>query len=94
MVVQGDNGTMLQVKIRDNRKFVDLSEATVKLVIRCGNRKFIKDAEVTGVGQVQVVLSSGDLATAGTYAIYAICKFTDGTNFSSSLDRFEVAPRL
>lgn len=93
MLVQGNQGTVLQVRIREKRSFVDLTDATVKLVIRCGNRKFVKDAVVTGLGQVDVVLSSGDLATAGTYAVYAICNFKDGTQFSSSLDRFEVAPR-
>jgi hypothetical protein len=57
MVIQGNNGTVLQVKIRDKRAFVDLTDATVKLVIRCGNRKFIKDAAVTGLGQVELALS-------------------------------------
>jgi len=93
MLVQGNHGTVLQVKIRERRSFVDLTDATIKLVIRCGNRKFIKDAAVTELGQVEVVLSSSDLSTAGTYAVYAVCNFKDGTQFSSSLDRFEVIPR-
>jgi hypothetical protein len=93
MVIQGNNGTVLQVRIRDKRAFVDLTDATVKLVIRCGNRKFIKDAAVTGLGQVELALSSADLSTAGSYAVYAICNFKDGTSFSSTLDKFEVAGR-
>jgi hypothetical protein len=93
MLVQGNSGTRIQVKIRDNRKFVNLTDATVELVIRCGNRKFIKTARVISLGTVETVLTSGDLSTAGTYIVYAVCNFNDGTQFASSVDRFEVTPR-
>jgi hypothetical protein len=95
-IVQGDNGTVLGLTIKDNGIVVDLTGATVDIAIKRGNSMNIKPATVTNAlaGKCEVELTSEDVESPGLYFFQATVRFGFGLEFSSDIQRFKVGGKL
>jgi hypothetical protein len=96
VIYQGDNGTVLQLTIRDSSQVVDLSDATVKVLIRLKDMGILKDATILDAqnGKCQIILFSQDILYEGIYQLQATVTFSDGTTFSSTIQRFNVNKKM
>lgn len=92
----GDNGTVLELPIKDNGAVVPLNGATVSVIIRTDDRRIVKDAVIKDAtnGLCEVTLTATDVATAGTYALQGIVKRQDGGEFASDVEKFTVGARI
>jgi hypothetical protein len=93
----GDNGTVLELPIRDNGVIVPLNGvSSVEVVIKQGNRRFVKTAQVVDAANAiyEVTLTSEDVADAGTYTAQGIVKYQDGKDFAGDVFRFPVGSRI
>lgn len=94
MIIQGDNGTILKLHILDNKVPVVLSGATVEVKIKQKNREILKQAQITGLGECEISLTSSDVATIGNYIIQATVTYADNRKFSSDVQQFVVGKKL
>lgn len=94
MIIQGDNGTILKLHIKENNIPVDLSGATVEVKIKQKNNIIIKQAQITGLGECEISLTSTDVATIGNYIIQATVTYADNKKFSSDVQEFVVGKKL
>lgn len=94
MIVQGDNGTRLKLYIREKGALVDLTGASIDVVIKNATQRIVKSAQVTGTGEAEVELASEDIQTTGQYFTQATIRFADNNVFSSDIQRFTVGGRI
>jgi hypothetical protein len=94
MIIQGDHGTRVKLLVNDNYTPVELSGAEVELNISQGSRLIKKTAQVTGLGECEVILTSEDTKAADVYSCQATVFFGDGTIFSSDIQQFVVIEKL
>jgi hypothetical protein len=92
----GDNGTVLELSIKDGGAIVPLNGATVQVVVKAGDRRFVKDATITDAvnGVCEITLISTDLSTAGMYYLQGVLKKTNGDEFASDVESFVVSGRI
>lgn len=93
----GDNGTVLELSVRDNGAIVPLNGvSSVEVVIKQGDRRFIKTAQVADAanGIYEVELTSLDVANVGTYIVQGIVKFQNGKDFAGDVEKFSVGGRI
>jgi hypothetical protein len=94
MFIQGDNGTLLKLHIKEKDVPLDLSGATVEVTIKAGMRKFTKTAQITGTGEAEVELTSDDVSTVGLYYAQAIVQYDSENTYSSDVQQFYVGAKL
>jgi hypothetical protein len=92
----GDNGTVLELSIKDGGAIVPLNGATVQVVVKAGDRRLVKDAIITDAvnGVCEVTLTATDLATTGMYSLQGVLKRSNGNEFASDIETFTVTGRL
>lgn len=95
-VFQADNGTVFEMTIIENGEIVNISNASVEIVMRIKQYTVTKQATITAAqyGKCEITLSSSDITVEGVYQFQAQVKYTDGRVFSSDIQRFEVKKRL
>lgn len=94
-----DIGTSLQLLVKDeNGAIVDISTATLQVWIRKPDLSVLTK---TGTlvndgtdGLMQYVTVSGDLDTAGKWAIQGFVEFSNGTEFHTDVHHFRVYDNL
>ena len=94
----GDNGTEYEFLVRDGGAIVPLNGATVEIVVKVGNRRFTKNAQITDAanGICKLTFTREDLAETGNYILQGIVKYpNDGDKeFASDLIKFYVGGRI
>ncbi|PLR93177.1 hypothetical protein [Bacillus sp. T33-2] len=95
----GDNGTVLELLIRDKGAIVPLNGAIVDAVIKNGARRFVKQAVRIvdpANGICETLLTREDLANSGRYQIQGVVKYpSDGDkDFASDVVYFQVGYRI
>ncbi|MBT2682672.1 BppU family phage baseplate upper protein [Bacillus sp. ISL-37] len=92
----GDNGTVLQFPIVDGGVEVSLAGASVDIVIKAGDRRLVKPANISdpSAGICEVTLGADDLASAGLYVVQGVVKLPNGKEFASDVVRFSVSGRI
>jgi hypothetical protein len=95
-IVQGDNGNILELVIQDDFQIIDLTNATVQVVLTYKTNGRIKNAVVTDAvnGKCEVTLTSEDVMFEGVYAFQATVTFNDGRKFTSNIQRFNVLKKI
>jgi len=95
-IVQGDSGSVLSLTISDDSQIVDLTNATVEVVIKYKATGIVKQATVTNAlqGECQITLDASDIPHQGIYSFQATVKFSDGKQFSSQIERFSVSKKM
>ncbi|MED3562228.1 BppU family phage baseplate upper protein [Bacillus xiapuensis] len=95
-IVQGDNGTILELIIQDDNQVIDLTGATVQVVITYKSTGKIKQAVVTDAinGKCEVTLNSDDVLFDGVYSFQATVIFPNGNKFTSNIQRFTVTKKM
>jgi hypothetical protein len=95
-IVQGDNGSILQIRITDNSQVIDLTETTVSVVITYKSTGIIKPANITKPteGVCEVILNSEDVQFEGIYSFQAQVLYSDGRKFTSKVGRFSVIKKI
>lgn len=96
-IVQGDNGTLLNFAVTDEKGVVILTDITsIEATIVTGERRMTKTCNITDavLGICQVALTSEDVATNGTYIVQITIKFADGKIFSSTKGKFMVDKKI
>jgi hypothetical protein len=96
VIYQGDQGTVLNLTIRDSNQVVDLTDATVQVLIRLKDMGILKAATIidSQSGKCQITLNSQDIQYEGVYQLQATVTFLNGTKFSSSIQRFIVNKKM
>ena len=95
-IVQGDNGTVLRLTVKEDGNVVDLTGASVDVVIKHGDTLNSKSATIADAlaGKCEVELTSGDVVSPGIYFLQATVKFDYGLEFSSDVQKFTVGGKL
>lgn len=95
-IKQGDDGTVLELPIRDKGVVVPLNGASVTVVFKNGERRFVKDATIkdAAAGICEVTLLAADLLDAGLYSLQGIVKLGNGNEFASDVEKISVGARL
>lgn len=95
-IYQGDNGTVLEITIKDGNQTISLIDASVEVLIKYKDIGIIKQAEIIDAqnGICQITLLSDDVIYEGSYTFQATCTFIDGGIFTSSLQRFTVSKKM
>ena len=95
-IKSGDNGTVIELPVRDGGEVVSLVNATVSVVIKNGERRFIKEAQITDAagGLCEITLTSVDVANTGSYNLQGIVRHANGNEFASDIEKFTVGGRL
>jgi hypothetical protein len=96
VIYQGDNGTILQLTIRNGSQIVNITDATVQVLIRFKDMGILKAATIVdGInGKCQITLNSQDIIYEGIYQLQATVVFPDGDRFSSNVQRFSVNKKM
>jgi hypothetical protein len=68
--------------------------SSVTITLKCGTHRFVKTGNVVSNGLVNVLLTSDDLSTAGTYYAQATVIYQDGSKFISEETTFPVGDTL
>jgi hypothetical protein len=94
----GDHGTVYELLIRDNGESVPLFGAEVSIVLKNGDRRIVKDAQIKDAanGACEITLTRDDLANTGRYLMQGIVKYpNDGDkDFASDTEEFRVGDRI
>lgn len=92
----GDIGTVLEFPIKDGGVAVSLSGASVTVVFKQGDRRFVKNATITDAigGICTVALTAEDVAVTGAYNLQCIVKLQNGNEFASDVETFKVGARI
>lgn len=95
-IIQGDNGTILKRTVKDDAGLVNLTNASVSLVMTSRAGTVTKVGEVTDAvnGACQFVLTAADLAESGMYSVQCRVEFNDGKVFAEPIWKFLVERRL
>lgn len=95
-IIQGDNGTVLRMTVKEGGATVDLTGATVDVAIKRGTLLMTKTATVTDApaGKCEIELTSADVDLPGLYFFQATVRFGYGREFSSDIQRFTVGGKL
>lgn len=88
----GDSGTVFELPVTDNGVVVPLAGATVEVVFKNGERRFVKTATITDAeaGLCEVKLTAEDVAVAGSYVLQAKVLWQNGDVFSGDVEKFSV----
>lgn len=95
-IIQGDNGTVMNLTIKDHKGIVDIRGATIEVVLLNGSKRTVKPSQVTNgeLGQCSFTLSSTDVSESGTYYFQTTITFGDGKSFSSNVRTFKVRQKI
>lgn len=97
IVVQEDNGTIIDLTIRDKNGIVNLTNSAVEIRLsstKSGSKDFTATITDAVNGKCQIVLASADIAYEGTYSLQATVKYTSGKVFSSLIEKLYVSVKL
>jgi hypothetical protein len=92
----GDNGTVIEITIRDQDGIVDIRSATVEILIKLRAKRITKIAQIKDglKGLVEFTLNREDIDDVASYSFQATVKFPDGKEFASSIGYFTVGKKL
>jgi hypothetical protein len=95
-IVQGDSGSIIELVIQDDSQVIDLTDATVQIVLTYKSTGKIIQAEITDPvkGVCQFTLTSEDTMYEGIHTFQATVTFSDGRKFTSNTQRFNVAKKI
>lgn len=96
ILIQSDNGTILEFTVKDSIGVVDLTSSTITVKLNNGTTTISKSGVITNAiqGKFTCTLSSTDLAVAGDYNYQTIVKFTAGPEFASEIQMLTVRARM
>lgn len=96
IIVQGDNGTVINEVFKKNGVAVDLTGATVQVYVKINESMYTKNVTITDAinGLYDITINSNDVVVTGLYYYQAYATFTSGKRISSDIDRFIVTKRL
>lgn len=94
--VQGNNGNILPITVRNKGAVIDVTGAMVRVAIKKGEYVDTKQAVITDAanGKCEVTLMREDLATAGLYFYQPTITYADDREFSGDVEKFRVAGKL
>lgn len=92
----GDNGVALELQVLENGSKVSIAKATISVVIKIGDRRFTKQAQVKDVlnGLCEVILTKDDINIEGWYHVQGIVRYENGNEFTGDVETFLVSNRL
>lgn len=96
-IVQGDNGIILSFIIKDGDEPINLTSASVQIVLTLRSSGKIKQGVITDAlnGKCQVILNSDDILYDGVYTFQPTVTFPDGRQFTSgTLQKLTVVKKL
>lgn len=95
-IVQGDNGTVIELTIQDGTKIIDLTDATVQIILTLRSSGKIKQAIITDAinGKCEVTLISDDILYDGVYTFQAVVYFSDGRQFTSNIQKLTINKKI
>lgn len=97
-IVTGDNGTVLEIAIRDDVGYVDISTATsiVAHIVRGDRSTVEKTLTVVDatLGTCRAVLNAEDVSVYGAYSYQVTVTFSGGNVFTSNNQQFFVNRKL
>lgn len=94
--VQGNNGNILPITIRNKGAVVNITGATVRVAIKQGAYISTKQAVITDAanGKCEITLTREDLSTAGLYYYQPTITYADDREFSGDVEKFRVSGKL
>jgi hypothetical protein len=95
-IIQGDSGNIFQLVIQDGTQIIDLTNATVQVVLTFKGTGKIKQAEIVDPvnGLCQITLTSEDTLFEGIHSFQATVTFSDGRKFTSNIQRFNISKKI
>lgn len=95
-IAQGSNGVILNFTIKDNGQVVDLTGATVQMLLTLRSSGKIKQAEITDVvnGKCTVTLNADDILFDGVYTFQNTVSYPDGRTFTSNVQKLTVTKKI
>lgn len=97
MIVQGDNGVIVEIDISDENGIVKLETIeSIQATVKIGERVFVKPCiiEDANKGKCSFTLNSNDLIDHGNYSYQITVSFNNGGKYSSNIKTFPVVKRL
>lgn len=95
-IIQGDIGVSLDFTIIDNGSPVDLTDASIEMILDLRNEVDIKDGEIIDAksGTCRVVLNELDTSIKGTRTFQLSINFPDGRRITCPIQRFDVIQKI